>query len=149
MKKSSPSIRSRLLLGFGALFALLLLCCAVGIFGMARSNALFESYLTGLKAREDQIKSIRNAVDRRAIVNRNLLLARDPAAAQQYAAQFDEANAQVSEKLQALSRAVAGGDVASKVRDQAVDGNGRAPAERLPRKLLGPGCVVHGAGDAA
>ena len=74
MNPQQLTIRAKLTLAFGTLAALVLLVCGLSLRSMADAQARFESYVNGINARATAASHVRDAVDRRAIAARNLVL---------------------------------------------------------------------------
>jgi len=74
----SFSVKAKLALNFGALTALLALVAALCLMALADANRQFSNYVNGLNARALVAEQMRNAVDRRAIAARNLVIATKP-----------------------------------------------------------------------
>jgi methyl-accepting chemotaxis protein len=73
----SFKVRSQLALAFGALAIMVLLVSVLSLSALSRSNAEFRHYVTGISAQADTAEALRNAISRRAIAARNLVLLTD------------------------------------------------------------------------
>ncbi|TAK80821.1 MAG: HAMP domain-containing protein [Aquabacterium sp.] len=74
MKLSQLRVKAKLLLGFAALAAVVLLVSALALRSLSQSNAQFFDYLNGVGERERIAIELRSAANRRAIAARNLVL---------------------------------------------------------------------------
>ena len=79
MKLRDMRVKTKLLLGFALLAAVVLLVSVLAVHSLGRSNARFAQYLEGVAARERLATDIRGAATRRAIAARNLVLVTVPA----------------------------------------------------------------------
>jgi methyl-accepting chemotaxis protein len=73
-KLSHLRVKSKLMLGFALLAAIVLLVSGLGLSSLTHSNARFTGYLDGVGLRERLAVDIRGAATRRAIAARNLVL---------------------------------------------------------------------------
>jgi methyl-accepting chemotaxis protein len=78
MKLSNLRLRSKLMLGFALLAAVVLLVSGLALNSLSRSNARFTDYLEGVGQRERMANEVRDAASRRAIAARNLVLVTTP-----------------------------------------------------------------------
>ena len=78
MKLSNLRLRSKLMLGFALLAAVVLLVSGLALSSLSRSNGRFTDYLDGVGQRERVANDVRNAAARRAIAARNLVLVTTP-----------------------------------------------------------------------
>ncbi|RAS09325.1 methyl-accepting chemotaxis protein [Cupriavidus alkaliphilus] len=102
----SLSIRTRLLAGFGTLAGVVLVVSAYSLHALGEATAGFNDYLNGLNARADMAAQVRNAVDRRAIAARNLVLVTDAAELEREKADALRAHEDVQARLARLSEMV-------------------------------------------
>ncbi|SPD66867.1 Chemotaxis protein (plasmid) [Cupriavidus taiwanensis] len=102
----SLSIRTRLLAGFGTLAGVVLVVSAYSLHALGDATAGFNDYLNGLNARAEMAAQVRNAVDRRAIAARNLVLVTDAAELEREKADALRAHADVQARLARLSEMV-------------------------------------------
>jgi methyl-accepting chemotaxis protein len=79
MKLKQMKLRTKLMLGFAALAAVVLLVSGLALGSLSRSNDRFTSYLEGIGERERMAEDIRGAANRRAVSARNLVLVTEPA----------------------------------------------------------------------
>ena len=78
MKLSQLRLRSKLMLGFALLAAVVLLVSGLALASLGRANERFTGYLEGVNQREHLATEIRGAATRRAIAARNLVLVTTP-----------------------------------------------------------------------
>ncbi|MBB3015773.1 methyl-accepting chemotaxis protein [Cupriavidus alkaliphilus] len=102
----SLSIRTRLLAGFGTLAGVVLVVSAYSLHALGEATAGFNDYLNGLNARADMAAQVRNAVDRRAIAARNLVLVTDAPELEREKADALRAHEDVQARLARLSEMV-------------------------------------------
>ncbi|MBB3009656.1 methyl-accepting chemotaxis protein [Cupriavidus alkaliphilus] len=102
----SLSIRTRLLAGFGTLAGVVLVVSAYSLHALGEATAGFNDYLNGLNARAEMAAQVRNAVDRRAIAARNLVLVTDAAELEREKADALRAHEDVQARLARLSEMV-------------------------------------------
>ncbi|MCO4861890.1 methyl-accepting chemotaxis protein [Cupriavidus sp. WGlv3] len=102
----SLSIRTRLLAGFGMLAGVVLVVSAYSMHALGEATAGFNDYLNGLNARAEMAAQVRNAVDRRAIAARNLVLVTDAAELEREKADALRAHEDVQTRLARLSEMV-------------------------------------------
>ncbi|MDN3923311.1 methyl-accepting chemotaxis protein [Roseateles violae] len=74
MKLNDLRMKSKLMLGFALLAAVVLLVAAMALSSLGRANSRFSEYLDGVAARELLATDVRAAANRRAIAARNLVL---------------------------------------------------------------------------
>ena len=74
MKFTDMRVKTKLMLGFALLAAIVLLVSALSLRSLSRSNDRFAGYLAGVAQRELLATDIRGAAERRAIAARNLVL---------------------------------------------------------------------------
>jgi len=73
-KPSHMRVKSKLMLGFALLAAIVLLVSGLSLNSLSHANARFADYLDGVGMRERMAEDIRGAAARRAIAARNLVL---------------------------------------------------------------------------
>jgi len=78
MKFTDLRVRTKLMLGFAVIAAIVLGLSALSLHSLGASNARFADYLSGVGARERLATDIRGAATRRAIAARNLVLVTEP-----------------------------------------------------------------------
>ena len=74
MKFTDLRVKTKLMLGFAVVAAIVLLVSALSLHSLVASNERFSSYLAGVGVRERLATDIRSAATRRAIGARNLVL---------------------------------------------------------------------------
>jgi len=74
MKFSDLRVKTKLMLGFAAVAAIVLLVSALSLHSLGASNARFSDYLAGVGVRERLAADVHSAATRRAIAARNLVL---------------------------------------------------------------------------
>jgi methyl-accepting chemotaxis protein-1 (serine sensor receptor) len=79
MNLSHLRVKTKLMLGFALLAAIVLLVSGLALRSLSRSNERFTGYLEGVGLRENLATDIRGAATRRAIAARNLVLVTLPA----------------------------------------------------------------------
>ena len=79
MNFSHLRVKTKLLLGFALLAAIVLTVSGLSLHSLGRANERFSDYLDGVGARERLATDIRGAATRRAIAARNLVLVTDAA----------------------------------------------------------------------
>ena len=79
MTLNNLRLRSKLMLGFALLAAVVLLVSGLALNSLSRSNGRFTGYLEGVGQRERLANDVRDAASRRAIAARNLVLVTTPA----------------------------------------------------------------------
>ncbi len=107
MKILQPSIKHKLLGGFGILAAVVVGVSAFGLHALSTANASFTSYTAGVNARANTAAQVRNAVDRRAIAARNLVLVTEPGDVALEKAAVEQAHADVQRYLAQLQSMLA------------------------------------------
>ncbi|MEK6422965.1 MAG: HAMP domain-containing protein, partial [Burkholderia gladioli] len=78
MKILRRSIKHKLLGGFGVLAVIVVAISAFALQALGNANQAFADYTAGVNARANLAAQVRNAVDRRAIAARNLVLVTKP-----------------------------------------------------------------------
>ena len=110
MKISDLRVKTRLMLGFAAIAAIVLLVSALALQSLGASNARFANYLAGVGARERLAVDIRGAATRRAIAARNLVLVSEPKDVELEKAAVLKAHDEVGTAFERLNKAVAAAD---------------------------------------
>ncbi len=100
-------VKTKLMLGFVLLAAVVLLVSGLSLHSLGRSNARFADYLDGVAMRERLAIDIRGAAMRRAIAARNLVLVTDPRERDLEKAAVTQAHEDMSAGLARLKAAVA------------------------------------------
>jgi methyl-accepting chemotaxis protein len=100
-------VRAKLMLGFAALAAVVLLVSGFALRSLSHSNDRFKQYLDGVAEREHLATDIRAAANRRAISARNLVLVTDPADQQSEKAAVVRAHEDMKSGLALLKKIVA------------------------------------------
>ncbi len=114
-------LRSKLMLGFAFLAAVVLVVSALALNSLVRANARFTGYLEGVGNRENLATDVRGAASRRAIAARNLVLVTTPADREVEKAAVTRAHEEVQMAIAKLNEAVSkGSDVGE--RDKALVG---------------------------
>src|SRR4051812_47161078 len=113
MNFTSLTVRAKLGLAFGGLAALVLLISGLSLNALSSANHRFEGYLEGIGARATLATQVRNAVDRRAIAARNLVLVTHPAQLAEEKALVTQAHADVQATLAQLKKLTSGESDAS------------------------------------
>jgi methyl-accepting chemotaxis protein-1 (serine sensor receptor) len=107
MKFTDLRVKTKLMLGFASIAALVLLVSALSLHSLGSSNDRFANYLSGVGARERLATDIRGAATRRAIAARNLVLVSDPQDVELEKAAVMAATSDVGTALEKLRSAVA------------------------------------------
>lgn len=107
MGLSHLRVRSKLILGFALLAAVVLLVSGLALRALGRSNDRFSDYLDGVGLRERLANQIRGAATRRAIAARNLVLVTQPADREVEKALVTQAHEDMGKALARLQEAVA------------------------------------------
>ncbi|MBV8604133.1 MAG: MCP four helix bundle domain-containing protein [Pelomonas sp.] len=76
--QKAMTIRTKLLLAFGILIALVTLICGVVVREMSQANDAFRGYIDGIAQRSTATHMVRESIDVRAIAARNLVLVTTP-----------------------------------------------------------------------
>ncbi|MBV8035057.1 methyl-accepting chemotaxis protein [Roseateles sp.] len=106
MKLSNLRLRSKLMLGFAVLAAVVLLVSGLALNSLSRSNSRFTGYLAGVGERERLVNDVRGAATRRAIAARNLVLVTTPADRDLEKASVSRAHEDMRQVMVALRQAV-------------------------------------------
>lgn len=105
------SIRSRLVLVFSAIIAIVITISAAGIMLLSAANDRFELLVNGINARLYAAERVREGVEQRAIAARNLVLVTRFEDLTHEKSAVDQAHADVSEALARLKALAEGADV--------------------------------------
>ncbi|MDO9005946.1 MAG: methyl-accepting chemotaxis protein [Aquabacterium sp.] len=116
MNFNNMTVRAKLILAFGGLAALVLLVAALALHALGDSNDRFTNYVNGINARARMAASLANAVDRRAIAARNLVLVSKPADLESEKALVTKAHADAADALAQLTKMAQAPDVPEKAR---------------------------------
>jgi len=100
-------LRSKLMLGFALLAAVVLLVSGLALNSLSRSNARFANYLSGVGQRERLAVDVRRFVMQRAVAARNLVLVTNPADREAEKALVLRAHADTKMSLDKLKQAMA------------------------------------------
>jgi methyl-accepting chemotaxis protein-1 (serine sensor receptor) len=103
-------IKTKLMLGFICLAAVVLLVSALALSSLSRANDRFSDYLEGANQRERLATAVRGAATRRAIAARNLVLVTKPADRELEKAAITKAQQDVDDAVKNLQTAVLHGD---------------------------------------
>ncbi|MFT7775314.1 methyl-accepting chemotaxis protein [Roseateles sp.] len=149
MKLSNLRLRSKLMLGFALLAAVVLLVSGLALNSLSRSNGRFTGYLEGVGERESLVNDVRGAASRRAIAARNLVLVTTPADRDLEKAAVTRAHEDMGRVMAALKQAVAqAGDLGE--RDAALVADmERIEAQYGPVALAIVGMALDGKRDEA
>ena len=107
MRLTNLHVKTKLMLGFGAIAALVLLVSVLAVRSLGASNERFANYLAGVGNRERLATDVRGAATRRAIAARNLVLVTDSRDSEQEKSAVLAADADVTAALDKLKVAVA------------------------------------------
>ncbi len=108
MSFSNLSVRAKLATAFGGLSLVVMLVAGFALKTLGDANERFVGYVHGINARADMAASLRNAVNRRAIAARNLVLVSKPADLETERVEVTKAHADVQERLSKLKQMTAG-----------------------------------------
>jgi methyl-accepting chemotaxis protein len=101
------SIKTKLVVAFGALTALVLLVGTMALVSLTHGTDRFVTYIHGINARAEVAGHVRVAVDRRAIAASDLLLAQAPAEHEHLQKEVRDAHSEVQAQLQKLQTMIA------------------------------------------
>jgi methyl-accepting chemotaxis protein len=107
MNLKQMTVKAKLSAGFGVLAAIVLVVSGMSVKALNDSNERFSSYVAGISARADMAKSVRTAVDERAIAARNLVLVTTPADLAVEKAAVTQAQEDVQSRLRKLNEMLA------------------------------------------
>ena len=107
MKFADLRVKTKLMLGFALLAAIVLLVSMLSLRSLSGSNDRFANYLSGVGTRERLAVEVRGAATRRAIAARNLVLVTEPKDLELEKAAVMNADAEVDAAVIALKNAVA------------------------------------------
>ena len=110
MFTSQLRVKTKLMLGFAFLAAIVLAVCSFAMHSLSRSNQRFAGYLDSVAQREALAVGLRSAASLRAITARNLVLVTSPADREMEKAAVLAAHEQVKAKLAQLKKVVAGAE---------------------------------------
>ena len=103
-------IKTKLMLGFICLAAVVLLVSGLALNSLSRANDRFSDYLEGANQRERLATAVRGAATRRAIAARNLVLVTQPHDRELEKAAVTQAQQDVDDAVKRLQNSVATGD---------------------------------------
>ena len=107
MKFSDLRVKTKLMLAFASVAAIVLLVSGLSLRSLSNSNDRFSGYLSGVGTRERLANDLRNAAMRRAIAARNLVLVTESKDVELEKAAVLQAHASVGASLDKLKGAVA------------------------------------------
>jgi methyl-accepting chemotaxis protein-1 (serine sensor receptor) len=107
MKFTDLRVKTKLLLGFAVVAAIVLLVSVLALRSLGSSNERFVDYLSGVGTRERLAGEVRGSATNRAIAARNLVLVSDPADVELEKAAVLKADADVGVAVAKLKTAVA------------------------------------------
>jgi methyl-accepting chemotaxis protein len=107
MYLQNMTVRTRLLIAFGALAALVMLVSLLALNALAGGNERFENYVNGVSARAELSDKVRTAVERRAIAARDLVLVTKPDDFEFEKTEVAQAHTDVNAALKGLNDLVA------------------------------------------
>jgi methyl-accepting chemotaxis protein-1 (serine sensor receptor) len=107
MNMSNLRVKTKLMLGFAFLAAIVLLVSALSLHSLGASNGRFASYLSGVGERERLSVDLRDAATRRAIAARNLVLVTESKDIEVEKAAVLASDSEVTAALDKLKTAVA------------------------------------------
>jgi methyl-accepting chemotaxis protein len=106
MRLNQLKLKSKLMLGFALLAAVVLLVSGLALNSLGRANERFAGYLDGVNQREHMATEIRGAATRRAIAARNLVLVTVPADREAEKAAVTQAHEDVQKSMARLKEAL-------------------------------------------
>ena len=109
MNLKNMRVKTKLMLGFAVLAAVVLLVSGLSLRSLSRSNERFDSYLQGVGQRERLATDLRGAAMRRAIAARNLVLVTDAADREIEKKAVSESHEQTKAAMTRLKAAMADG----------------------------------------
>ena len=107
MTFSSMKVGTRLATAFSALAVMVLIVSGLSLRALGDADAAFTQYVSGINAQANAVQSMLDAVNRRAVAARNLVLVVEPADVLQEKTQVMKADADVIERLAALKNMIA------------------------------------------
>ncbi|MBU9452718.1 methyl-accepting chemotaxis protein [Burkholderia multivorans] len=107
MKITRITIQAKLLGGFGMLAAIVVIVSAMALNALSNANDEFFRYMNGISARAQLSEQIREAVDRRAIAARNLVLVTKPSDVELELADAQRAHKDVQDRIAKLQALIA------------------------------------------
>ncbi|CAN5211968.1 methyl-accepting chemotaxis protein [soil metagenome] len=110
-------VKPKLMLGFSAMAAIVLLVSGLAIHSLSQSNQRFTGYLDGIGKREQLATDVRNAANARAIAARNLVLVTTPSDRDFEKAAVTQAHAEVGVTMAKLATDIAN-DAGATVRER-------------------------------
>jgi methyl-accepting chemotaxis protein-1 (serine sensor receptor) len=110
------STRAKLATTYGALTAFVLLIAGIALVELDAANARLSHFVNGINHRAQLASSVRDAVNRRAIAARNLVLIKDAEGLALEHKVVLQAHQDVSTSLKQLNEAVAGADIPAPVK---------------------------------
>ena len=102
-------VKTQLSLAFGALVVMVLVVAALSLLSLSSANSKFTDYVHGIQAQSDLASSMRDAVSRRAVAVRNLVLVTEASDLDKELKLVLQADKDVQKDLAALTQAIAKG----------------------------------------
>lgn len=102
-------VKTQLSLAFGALVVMVLVVAALSLLSLSSANSKFTDYVHGIQAQSDLASSMRDAVSRRAVAVRNLVLVTEASDIDKELKLVLQADKDVQKDLAALTQAIAKG----------------------------------------
>jgi methyl-accepting chemotaxis protein len=102
-------VKTQLSLAFGALVVMVLVVAALSLLSLSSANSKFTDYVHGIQAQSDLASSMRDAVSRRAVAVRNLVLVTEASDIEKELKLVLQADKDVQKDLAALTQAIAKG----------------------------------------
>ena len=117
----SLSVKMRLMLVIGMMALMLVATAVISLFDLNSANGRLESFVNGVNARAHLASEIRNAVNRRAVAARNLVLVKSADDIAKEKAAVTQAHHDVTEYLAKLKSAVSDPAIPDDVRAKVAD----------------------------
>lgn len=102
-------VKTQLSLAFGALVVMVLVVAALSLLSLSSANSKFTDYVHGIQAQSDLASSMRDAVSRRAVAVRNLVLVTEASDIDKELKLVLQADKDVQKDLAVLTQAIAKG----------------------------------------
>ncbi len=144
----SMTVKSKLIGAFALLIILIMGLCTAAVLSTNEDSARFNNYVHGLKAMADAAHQVREAVDRRAIAARNLVLVTTPQDLATEKALVEKSVVDVRKSLAALRELSAKPGMPEEVRTK-VDAIARIEGQYEPVALTIVGMALGNQRDAA
>ncbi len=146
MRKATMKVKNQLGIAFGALVVMVLIVSVMSLRSLGNANQSFTGYVQGIDAQSNIANDLREAVNRRAIAVRNLVLVTERQEVDKELALVLRADEDVQKDLAGLKKMVAADFSAPRI-DAATAG--RAGADRGGVRPCGPGHRADGHGRTA